>query len=107
MRTRYAGRWVTAAVLGLVALGCAQPGARDGDSSPLPSPGPSRPGRTTDADGQALPPGDAAPHQADNNSWKRRHELTAEEQRAARCRIAGEVDGFEGERLARLDRDRP
>ena len=82
MRTRYAGRWVTVAVLGLVALGCAQPGARDGDSSPLPSPSPSLPGLTTDAAGQALPPGDAAPHQADNNSWKRRHELTAEEQRA-------------------------
>jgi hypothetical protein len=87
MRTRYAGRWVTAAALGLVALGCAQPGARDGDSSPLPSPSPSRPAPTAstpqdDADGQALPPGDGAPHQADNNSWKQRHELTAEEQRA-------------------------
>ena len=86
-RTRYAGRWVTAAVLGLVALGCARPGAGDGDSSPLPSPSPSRPAATTstpqdNADGQALPPGDAAPHQADNNAWKQRHELTAEEQRA-------------------------
>jgi hypothetical protein len=87
MRMRYAGRWVTAAVLGLVALGCAQPGARDGDTSPLPSPSPSRPAPTAstpqdDADGQAPPPGDGAPHQADNNGWKQRHELTAEEQRA-------------------------
>jgi hypothetical protein len=29
MRTRNAGRWATAAVFGLVALGCAQPGAGD------------------------------------------------------------------------------
>jgi len=84
---RYAGRWVAAAALGLVVLGCAQPGARDGDSSPLPSPSLSRPASTTstpqdDANGQALPPGDGAPHQADNNGWKQRHELTAEEQRA-------------------------
>jgi hypothetical protein len=76
---------VTAAVLGLVALGCAQPGARDGDSSPLLSPSPSLPVPTPSsprdgADGQALPPGDGAPHQADNNGWKQRHKLTAGEQ---------------------------
>jgi len=87
MRTRNAGRWVTAAVLGLIALGCARPGAGDGDSSPLPSPSLSRPAPTAstpqdDAEGQALPPGDGAPHQADNNSWKQRHELTTEEQHA-------------------------
>lgn len=87
MRTRYAGRWVTAAVLGLVALGCAQPGTRDGDTAPLPSSSPSGPAPTAstpqdDADGQALQPGDGAPHEADNNGWKQRHELTADEQRA-------------------------
>jgi len=81
-RTRHAGRWVTAAVLGLIALGCAQPGARDGDSSPLPSPSPSPSPSRDDTDGQAQPPGDGAPHQADNNGWKQRHDLTAEEQRA-------------------------
>jgi hypothetical protein len=80
MRTRNAGRWVTAAALGLVALGCAQPGAGDGDAAPLPSPSASTP--QDDAGGPAQPPGDGAPHQADNNAWKQRHELTAEEQRA-------------------------
>jgi len=83
MRTRHAGRWVTAAVLGLVALGCAQPGTRDGDTSPLPSSSASSPlpTRSTPPDG-ALSPGDEAPHEADNNGWKRRHELTADERRA-------------------------
>ncbi|MFI5889526.1 hypothetical protein ACIA5D_05340 [Actinoplanes sp. NPDC051513] len=87
MGTRYAGRWVTAAVLGLVALGCAQPGARDGDSSPLLSPSasphpsiPSAP--STPPRDASPPPGDGAPHEAENNGWKQRHDLTADEQRA-------------------------
>lgn len=91
MRTRHAGRWVTAAVLGLVALGCAQPGTRDGDTAPLPSAGPSSPASAVSAgpsslaptfSARALPPGDGAPHEAENNGWKQRHELTADEQRA-------------------------
>jgi hypothetical protein len=86
-RNRFAGRWVTAAVLGLIALGCARPGPGDGDSSPLPSPSTARPSATAstpqaETAGPALLPGNAAPHQADNNSWKERHELTAAEQRA-------------------------
>jgi hypothetical protein len=74
---------VTVAVLGLVAVGCGKPGAADVDPG-----GPSRPAATASAppdtaDGPALPPGDAAPHQAENNGWKQRHELTAEQRRAA------------------------
>ncbi|MBM2615073.1 hypothetical protein JIG36_05800 [Actinoplanes sp. LDG1-06] len=83
-----AGRTVTAVALGLVALGCARPGAGDGDAATLPStvsqpssvPPASVP--TDGAGDQAPPPGDGAPHQAENNGWKQRHELTAEEQRA-------------------------
>ncbi len=78
MRRSYAGRWVTAAVLGLLALGCAQPGTGDGDASPLRSASASPAPPPAPADG---PAGDGAPHQAENNGWKQRHELTAEEQR--------------------------
>ncbi|XVV17076.1 DUF6993 domain-containing protein [Actinoplanes sp. CA-131856] len=86
-RRRHHGRWLAAAVLGLVALGCARPGAGDGDSSPLVTPTPSLPAATAsappdDAGAQAQPPGDGAPHQAENNGWKQRHDLTAAEQRA-------------------------
>ncbi|WP_433293902.1 hypothetical protein ACQP2F_31755 [Actinoplanes sp. CA-030573] len=73
---RRAGRWATAAALGLVALGCAQPGARDGDSAPLPS-GSASPSPTFSA--QAAPPRDGAPHEAENNGWKQRHELNYDE----------------------------
>ncbi|MFF5081739.1 DUF6993 domain-containing protein [Actinoplanes sp. NPDC000266] len=80
-------RWLAAAALGLVALGCARPGAGDGDSSPLvtATPSASAPAASVppdDAGAQAQPPGDGAPHQAENNGWKQRHDLTAEEQRA-------------------------
>ncbi|SNY55197.1 DUF6993 domain-containing protein [Paractinoplanes atraurantiacus] len=83
---RHSGRWVVAAVFGLVALGCARPGAGDGDSSPLVTATPSPPASAASlppdgADAQAQPPGDGAPHQAENNGWKQRHDLTAEEQR--------------------------
>src|SRR5262245_20790483 len=90
IRTRYAARWVAAALLGLVVLGCARPGTRDGDTAPLPSPTPSLPSASLPAvtpSGEAnvdraLPPGDGAPHEAENNGWKQRHELTPDEQRA-------------------------
>ncbi|WP_433364214.1 DUF6993 domain-containing protein [Actinoplanes sp. CA-142083] len=77
-------RWLAAVVLGLVALGCARPGAGDGDTSPLPSSSPPlSPSLAPSFSQRALPPpGDGAPHQAENNGWKQRHELTAEEQRA-------------------------
>ena len=79
-------RWLAVTVLGLVALGCARPGAGDGDAAPLP-PSPSvsvsvSPSAARVDAGEQGPPGDAAPHNAENNSWKQRHELTADEQRA-------------------------
>jgi hypothetical protein len=74
MGTGNAGRWVAAAALTLVVLGCGKPGVADGDSSPMRSPGPTAAAST--------PPGDEAPHEAENNGGKRRHELTAEERRA-------------------------
>jgi hypothetical protein len=87
MRTRHGGAWLAAAMLGLVVLGCARPGVGDGDSAPLPSPSLSVPASSSPAppDGAGAPgdgaPGDGAPHQAENNGWKERHELTAQEQR--------------------------
>jgi len=63
---------VTAVLLGLMAVGCAGP-----KLAPLTPPTPSvAVSSTTD------PPGDSAPHNAENNSWKQRHELTVDEQRA-------------------------
>ncbi|MEV4636429.1 hypothetical protein AB0J80_03660 [Actinoplanes sp. NPDC049548] len=80
------GRWVPGVVAALVAAGCATPGTRDGDSSPKPS-----------ASASVAPPveregpvGDAAPNNADNNGWKRRHELTYDEQQAGE-RLAGRI----------------
>ncbi len=73
-------RWVTAAVLGLLVLGCARPGAGDGDAAPLPSPSAAASAPPDIAAGSA-PPGDGAPHQAENNGWKQRHDLTPGEQR--------------------------
>ncbi|HEX5198335.1 hypothetical protein ACFQS1_03675 [Paractinoplanes rhizophilus] len=82
-------RWLPAAVLGLALAGCAQPGTRDGDTAPLPSPSTSSPASAASPSAaasaalpeQTLPPGDGAPHQAENNGWKQRHELTPDEQR--------------------------
>ncbi|MCO8271680.1 hypothetical protein M1L60_13875 [Actinoplanes sp. TRM 88003] len=76
-------RWLAVAVAGLVALGCARPGAGDGDAAPLPpSPSASVPTASTaggDAGDQG-PAGDGAPHNAENNGWKQRHELSPDEQ---------------------------
>ncbi|MEV8508802.1 hypothetical protein AB0368_28780 [Actinoplanes sp. NPDC051475] len=76
-------------MLALVALGCAAPGTRDGDSAPLPSASVSAP---TEKQVVAEPagPGDAPPNHADNNGWKQRHELTADEQRTG-DRLAGRI----------------
>jgi hypothetical protein len=90
MWTRQTGRSVVATTLGLLLLGCAQPGTRDGDSSPLPSssappPAPTRSTPSTPPDAappDTTPAGDGAPHEAENNGWKQRPALTADQQRA-------------------------
>ncbi|MEV0717589.1 hypothetical protein [Asanoa sp. NPDC050611] len=70
MRNRRVAWWV-GSVLGLLALGCAGPGAGAPDPVTIASPQPSVSGL-----------GDVPPHHADNNAWKQRHELSAAEQRA-------------------------
>jgi hypothetical protein len=101
MWTRQAGLRPAVILLCLLAAGCAQPGTRDGDSSPLPSSSSSLPSSSSSLPSsssslpspsaviaspaeaaQAAPPGDGAPHEAENNGWKRRPDLTADQQRA-------------------------
>jgi hypothetical protein len=86
----------SAAVLAVVALGCAAPGREAGDGSsvglsPSPSP-PASPAGRPPAGGtpQGGPPGDGPPNYADNNGWKQRHELTAAEQRTGQ-ELAGRI----------------
>ncbi|GAA4262477.1 hypothetical protein [Dactylosporangium darangshiense] len=69
MRTRLAA----AVALTLALVGCARPVASPG--APDPAPRSSSP--------RALPPGDGAPHNAENNAWKVRAELTDAERAEA------------------------
>jgi len=71
MRTRLAA--ALALTLAVALAGCARPVASP--AAPDPAPRSSSP--------RALPPGDGAPHNAENNAWKVRAELTAAERAEA------------------------
>lgn len=76
MRAWHIGRWAAVVALALPAVAaCARPPARGpvftppgASASPVPPP--------------TGPPGDGPPNHADNNRWKRRHELTVAEKQA-------------------------
>ncbi|MEU6024173.1 hypothetical protein [Micromonospora sp. NPDC047134] len=72
--------------LAVLALGCAAPGTRDGDAQAIPTET-SSPATSSSPAGVAEPTGrqpDAPPNHGDNNGWKRRHELSAADERAGR-----------------------
>ncbi|GIJ81100.1 hypothetical protein Xph01_55320 [Micromonospora phaseoli] len=72
---------VAAALLAVLALGCAAPGTRVDDVQAIPTSAPASPAVVAEP---TDPQADAPPNHADNNGWKRRHELSAAEQRTGR-----------------------
>ncbi|MEV2239241.1 hypothetical protein [Micromonospora sp. NPDC049891] len=72
-------RWsVAAAALAALLLGCAAPGTGGDDVQAAPTSTSASPSAVAEP---AAPQADAPPNHADNNGWKRRHELSAADQR--------------------------
>jgi hypothetical protein len=71
--------WWAAIALAVMALGCAGNGTRGGAPPDGSASGSAPPSSTVVAEPSGA--GDNPPNHADNNDWKQRHDLTAEEQR--------------------------
>nr|QLJ96894.1 hypothetical protein HZU44_18600 [Micromonospora carbonacea] len=81
MRVGKISRATAAALLTLLALGCAAPGTRVRDVEAIPTSAPGSPAVVAEPTG---PQADVPPNHGDNNGWKQRHGLSEADQRTGK-----------------------